>query len=91
MSGVDRCDQMVSYYSTPRKTFKWYKKVLLHLLDVAVWNTFYIYKKFFQLENLCFKNFRDMLIKELLSVPSNITGDELLLANKNKKGKQKCK
>lgn len=32
-----------------------------------------------------------MLIKELLSLPSNIIGDELLLANKNKKGKQKMR
>lgn len=55
MSEVDRCDQMVSYYNTPRKTFKWYKKVLLHLLDVVVWNTFYIYKNCFNLKNYALK------------------------------------
>lgn len=28
MSGIDRVDQMTSYYSSPRKTVRWYKKVL---------------------------------------------------------------
>lgn len=27
MSGIDRADQMVSYYSSPRKCLRWYKKV----------------------------------------------------------------
>lgn len=39
MSGVDRADQMISYYSFSRKSAKWYKKVIFHLLDVAVWNS----------------------------------------------------
>nr|CAI5820513.1 unnamed protein product [Callosobruchus analis] len=29
---------MTATYSTPRKTIRWYKKVMLYLLDVAVWN-----------------------------------------------------
>ncbi|CAG5024702.1 unnamed protein product [Parnassius apollo] len=45
MSGVDRADQMISYYSSPRKSIRWYKKVMFHLLDVAVWNSFFIFKK----------------------------------------------
>ncbi|CAG5055107.1 unnamed protein product [Parnassius apollo] len=45
MSGVDRADQMISYYSSPRKSIRWYKKVMFHLLDVAVWNSFFILKK----------------------------------------------
>lgn len=36
MSGIDRCEQMLSYYSSPRKTIKWYKKVMFHLLDIAI-------------------------------------------------------
>ncbi|CAK1592332.1 unnamed protein product [Parnassius mnemosyne] len=46
MSGVDRLDQMISYYSSPRKTIRWYKKVLFHIMDTTVWNSFYIYKNF---------------------------------------------
>lgn len=33
MSGVDRSDQIISYYSSPRKTMRWYKKVFFYLLD----------------------------------------------------------
>lgn len=58
MSGVDKCDQMVSYYSSPRKTCKWYKKVILHLLDIAVWNTYHVYKKKLNAEN---KNVKDLI------------------------------
>lgn len=36
MSGIDRSDQMVSYYSSPRKTIRWYKKVIFHLLDISM-------------------------------------------------------
>ncbi|KAH9637011.1 hypothetical protein HF086_016288 [Spodoptera exigua] len=35
MSGIDRADQMISYYSCPRKTIRWYKKNIFHMLDVA--------------------------------------------------------
>ncbi|KAE9528897.1 hypothetical protein AGLY_012472 [Aphis glycines] len=36
--GIDRSVQMVKYYSSPRKQPRWNKKVLLHLLDITVWN-----------------------------------------------------
>lgn len=45
MSGVDRADQMMSYYSSPRKTIKWYRKVFFHLVDICLWNACFIYKK----------------------------------------------
>lgn len=34
MSGIDRADQMVKYYSIPRKQSLWYKKVLFHLFSL---------------------------------------------------------
>lgn len=46
MGGVDRLDQMTAYYSSPRKTIRWYKKVLFHLLDMAVWNSYFLYRKY---------------------------------------------
>ena len=27
MSGIENCDQMLSYYSALRKTLRWYKKL----------------------------------------------------------------
>lgn len=46
MSGVDRADQIISYYSRPRKSAKWYKKIIFYLLDVAVWKLFFIQTAF---------------------------------------------
>lgn len=46
MGGVDRVDQHLASYSTPRKRGKkYYKKIFLHLLDLALWNSFVIYTK----------------------------------------------
>ena len=46
MSGVDHLDQISSYYSCARKTVKWSKKLVLHLLHLAVMNGFILYKKY---------------------------------------------
>ena len=45
MSGVDRMDQPMSYYSPLRKTQKWYRKVVLQHLDMAMVNAFILCKK----------------------------------------------
>jgi len=43
MCGVDRSDQLTAYYPPLRKTLKWYKKVILHMLDLAVTNSYLLY------------------------------------------------
>ena len=44
-TGVDRSDQMLSYYTFSRMTVKWWKKLFFHLLDLAVVNAHILYKK----------------------------------------------
>ena len=44
-SGVDRSDQMLSYYSFERKTIQWWKKLFFHLFDLAVVNTHILHDK----------------------------------------------
>lgn len=34
MSGIDRADQMIGYYSTQKKCLRWYIKVFFHLMDI---------------------------------------------------------
>ncbi|CAK9832785.1 PiggyBac transposable element-derived protein 4 [Anthophora retusa] len=76
MSGVDRCDQMVSYYSSPRKSIRWYKKLLFHLLDLCVWNSYFIYRQFHK--STTFLQFRDLLIQSLIALPdTEISGKSL--------------
>lgn len=45
MCGVDRCDQLTSYYSPLRKSLKWYRKVVLHFLDIGLTNAYLLYRK----------------------------------------------
>jgi len=40
MCGVDRIDQLMAYYTPLRKTIKWYRKVVLQFLDIAVVNAY---------------------------------------------------
>ena len=42
MKGIDRADQYLSYYSVLRKTVKWWKKVVLYLLNCALFNALFL-------------------------------------------------
>lgn len=43
MSGIDRQDQMLSYYPCERKTIRWYKKIGIHFFQLLLLNSYYIY------------------------------------------------
>ncbi|KAJ8967170.1 hypothetical protein NQ314_003059 [Rhamnusium bicolor] len=45
MSGVDRKDQMMAYYPCKRKTLRWYKKLGIHLFQLILVNSHYLYNK----------------------------------------------
>ncbi len=45
MLGVDKLDQLVSYYSFLHRSVKWWRKVFFWLLEVAVVNSYIIYKQ----------------------------------------------
>lgn len=81
MSGIDRADQKMTYYSSPRKTIRWYKKVFFHLLDVTTWNAFFLYRKYCIGDDKRYRyfTFREDIIKQLISVDPNIKGKDLLL------------
>jgi hypothetical protein len=65
MSGVDRADQMIAYYSCPRKTIRWYKKVMYHLLDLAIHNAHFLYET---KSKMSFLDFRNSLIKQMIQL-----------------------
>ena len=44
VKGIDRADQYLTYYSVPKKTVKWSKKVVLYLLNCVLFNTFFVYR-----------------------------------------------
>lgn len=82
MSGVDRSDQLTSYYSCPRKSIRWYKKVIFHLLDVTVINSFLIHQEIYSKANkkcICLLSFRESLIKALLGIPADLKDGRMLV------------
>lgn len=85
MSGIDRSDQMVSYYSSPRKTIRWYKKVIFifHLLDISLWNSYFLYKKTLTTSNFRFLDFHEAIVKKLIHLPENVIHGNQLVKNKN--------
>jgi len=42
INDIDRADQYLSYYSVPKKTVKWSKKVVLYLLNCVLFNAFFV-------------------------------------------------
>ena len=69
MNGVDRSDQMVSYYALRQKTMKWWKRLIFHVLNVAVVNAFVLYKEYTKNTHMTHRQFRVKLIEGMLDVP----------------------
>lgn len=43
--GVDHTDQLLQPYEIARKSLKWYKKLAIHFLQLAILNSFLLFKK----------------------------------------------
>ena len=66
MRGVDRGDQMASYYSFDHRSIKWWKRVLFSLMETALLNSYIIYKKA-QISRFSLLQFREHVVSELWS------------------------
>ena len=77
MGGVDLSDQYVISYSTTRKRLKkYYHKIFRHLLDIAVFNSYVIYKK--HGGNNTHLQFRLQLIEKLIEKYNGSTPPEAM-------------
>jgi hypothetical protein len=65
--GVDRSDQMLSYYSFQRKLVKWWKKLFFHLFNLALVNAHILHRE------KCTKKFR--LYKFIEKVAEGLVSD----------------
>ncbi|XP_068098218.1 piggyBac transposable element-derived protein 4-like [Hyperolius riggenbachi] len=68
MGGVDRNDQMMKPYLVARKTFYWYKKVAIYLIQLGIFNSFLLYKKKTKDTATTYLSFQEEIITSLLSV-----------------------
>lgn len=66
MGGVDRQDQMQSYYPFARKTVRWYKKIGIHVIQMLLMNSFFLYNKFNIGSNMSLYDFRLSILSVLL-------------------------
>lgn len=53
MCGVDRQDQMLSYYPCEQKTLRWYKKIRIHIIQPQLLNSFYLYNMYSGQKLIC--------------------------------------
>ena len=64
MGGVDFNDQMLSPYLVSRRTRRWYKKVSVYLIQLALYNSFVLYSKAGRTRS--FLKFQEAIIENLL-------------------------
>jgi hypothetical protein len=69
MNGVDRIDQMLSYYPTVRKKIKWTKKLVLYMLELSLHNAHVIYNDKHPNDKMSLLNFQLEVIKSLCKKP----------------------
>ena len=66
MGGVDLSNQLLKCYEIIRKSKKWWKTLFLHFIDVAIVNSYIIYKSIGR--ELDHKMFRVNLVKSLVMI-----------------------
>jgi len=64
MRGVDRGDQMSSYYNFDHRSVKWWKRILFSLMETSILNSFILYKNVTKM-NTSFLSYREYIIYEL--------------------------
>lgn len=72
MGGIDRSDQMQSYYTALRRNYSWAKKVIIHIIDMMLYNTYIIYKTHAPestLKSKTLKQFHKAVTRWLLGAP----------------------
>ena len=88
--GVDLSDQLSTYYICPRRSVKWYRKVVLELISrTSIVNSYLIYKENYTTSNMIILQFRASLVRSLLlGIPSeNLTLDPVQQSTNQRKQK----
>ena len=88
MGGVDLSDQLLQYYSTHRRTARWYRTLFLHFVDIATTNAYILHcenSKTQQVQHMTHKDFLAELVSQLCGVektgvPSNRSTDHVPVA-----------
>ncbi|KAM3922132.1 piggyBac transposable element-derived protein 4-like [Leptodactylus fuscus] len=68
MGGADKSDQILAFYQATRKSIAWYKKVAIHLMQIAVLNAYVVYKTADPGGPLSYLKFQTELITQLVTI-----------------------
>lgn len=71
MAGIDKKDQMLSYYPCDRKTIRWPSKLFIHVLQLMVVNSHHIYNKYSG-NKISLYDYRLSIIRSLLKPTVNL-------------------
>jgi len=68
-SGIDRSDQYGSYYSYSHRSYKWWKKIFMNLVETSLLNFFIIYKDSSPLNSgMTFLDFRKEAMRNIYTM-----------------------
>ncbi len=66
MRGVDRSNQMISYYHFKHKSIKWYRTLFISILETTIANAYQLYRCRFPLTGMNLLKFRESLATDLV-------------------------
>jgi len=66
MCSVDESDKCLAPYGSVRRSWKWYKKYFFHLVDLAVYNSFLVFKILQPNVKITYKEFVRRIVQEIL-------------------------
>ncbi|XP_064292998.1 piggyBac transposable element-derived protein 4-like [Plodia interpunctella] len=70
MRAIDRHDQMLSYYCCEHKTLRWYKKVIIHIIQICLVNGFLLFNARNKGNETTLYKFRMDIMEKLLPMPN---------------------
>uniref|UniRef100_A0A8C5WCR5 PiggyBac transposable element-derived protein 4 n=1 Tax=Leptobrachium leishanense TaxID=445787 RepID=A0A8C5WCR5_9ANUR len=70
MGGGDRTDQMIETYDAIRKSYVWYKKLVVHLVQLSMVNAYILYQAT-QEKRITFLKFQESVIERLICPAEN--------------------
>ncbi|UYV66531.1 PGBD5 [Cordylochernes scorpioides] len=65
-AGVDRSDQLLSYYSFQRRTMKWWKKLFFHIFGLTIVNSHIIYNKLNPTSKLSLRDYHLVIMEKMV-------------------------
>ena len=76
MGGVDRGDQLLSYYGFPHRTVKWWRRAFFFLVDAAIVNSYIMYSRQTTGRHMSHELFRIELAKELIKASNTASASQ---------------